>query len=89
MREYSITLGEQPWKLRFKTLKKDRGSCWLKRRVLLVDENLPPLEQVEVTLHEAIHGLFPWLDEKYVDDSAKDLAHILLVAGLLNDDCEA
>lgn len=48
-----------------------------KNKRIRIYKNVPPKKALEVTVHEALHACYWDLDEKAVDQAARDLSHFL------------
>lgn len=46
-----------------------------------IKDGLSELEELDTTIHEALHAAFPDLLEEVIDETATDLAKFLLVRG--------
>jgi|GEM_PF-2172103 len=79
-------IGTQAWTHRVCKLKKSRGWCNYRGKVLNVADRLSQLEKTEVSIHELLHAIFPWIDEFYVQEAARDLTAMLLALDYLSDE---
>ena len=46
-----------------------------------IKEGLSELEELDTTIHEALHAAYPDLSEEAIDEAATDLARLLLARG--------
>lgn len=75
-----ISLFGKRWNLRFTTLRNNRGeidSPKMKGKEIRIDSRLEGEEELEVLIHEMLHGAYWFIDEEYVDRAAKDIANAL------------
>jgi len=58
----------------------DRGECdppTVKNKQIRIANDLPPEEELEVTIHEALHACDWYKDEEWVEITARDIAKML------------
>lgn len=58
----------------------DRGDCdppTIKNKQIRIADDLPPEEELEVTIHEALHACDWYKDEEWVEITAKDISRLL------------
>ena len=68
------------WGFRFARLKKCKGYCdspEKKNKEIVVKSNLPPKEELDITLHELLHAADWWKDEEWVEQVGTDIANVL------------
>ena len=61
-----------------------RGDCDppdVKNKMIRIAEDLPPSEELEVTIHEALHACDWYKDEEWVELAAKDISRMLFRLG--------
>lgn len=56
---------------------KDNGECNYEKRSLFIHPKLEGKKRLEITIHEALHALYPDLTEAVVKRGAFDLARLL------------
>jgi hypothetical protein len=79
-----VTLCKKRWKLRYTTLHLNRGECdapHVKNKEIRIDKRLSGQEELEVLLHEAMHGCDWRADEEHVARSSEDIARMLWKLG--------
>ncbi len=57
-----------------------RGDCddpTTKNKTIRIANNLPPIEQLEVVIHEALHASDWFKDEEWIEEVAVDIARLL------------
>lgn len=60
--------------------KEDRGDCdhpGAKNKKIRIADDLPPQEELEVTIHEALHACDWYKDEEWIETTADDIARLL------------
>jgi|7_EtaG_2_1085326.scaffolds.fasta_scaffold86615_2 hypothetical protein len=75
-----IRLGNRHYNLRFVEGLPQHGDIdepSEKNKQIRINDNLTGEVQLEVLIHEMLHGLYDFLDESYVEQPAKDLARAL------------
>ena len=85
MKKIFINVVGKRWGLRFvsrpdKKDKKCKGYCESpdkKNKEIVIQENLPPKEELDTTLHELLHAADWWKDEEWVEQVGTDIAKIL------------
>ena len=66
----------------------DRGDCdhpGTKNKKIRIATDLPPMEELEVTIHEALHACDWYKDEEWVETVADDIARLLWKLGYRRD----
>lgn len=56
---------------------------------ILIDATLTGRARLEIELHEALHAIFPQIDEGVITEAGKDLARILWALGYRIDEEKA
>ena len=80
MNQMHVVLQGRRWLLRFVQSLKNRGDCdspQTKNKQIRVRSDLDGEERLEVIIHELLHAGGWHRDEEYVEQEAKDIAHIL------------
>lgn len=71
-------LRERWWSIRFTRLRgRATGWCSADKREILIHDRLTERKELELTLHELLHGAFESTDEAWVDEAARDMARLL------------
>ena len=52
-----------------------------KPMVIGIKDGLSELDELDTTIHEALHAAYPDLSEEAIDEAATDLARLLLARG--------
>lgn len=76
-----FALGGRRHTLRYADLKTNYGDCDHLKREIRISRNEDEFEELDVVLHELLHGLDPKWREWWVDRSATELAHALWLLG--------
>jgi len=81
--ERTFNIGGEAWTWRYSRLKGNaEGWCFSPpEHRIVIEERLRGQRRLEVEIHEALHALFPQLDERVVTSSAVDLRRILWTLG--------
>jgi len=66
-------------KLIFDEKDKNVGQCWpgSKKHIIEIDPRQCPKDYLDTLLHEALHELFPYKPEKFIQKAGKSLANLL------------
>jgi hypothetical protein len=71
-------LDGKDWEILFEKCRGCYGWCCHSRRVICIDpKHKDEKEALDTLIHEAIHAMFPWMDEEKVAQSATELAKLL------------
>lgn len=80
-----FTLLGRPFRLVFRRLKKVDGDCTQPNgdavREIRICKGLSEERELDVTIHEALHGCGWHIDEEFVARAATDIARLLVLAG--------
>jgi len=63
----------------------DLGECDWEKRTMAIPVDGDTLTDLDVTVHEAIHAAFPFIEEHYVEKGATDIARLLWRLGWRKD----
>jgi len=77
-------IGGVDYTISFCRLRKNRGDCSPpdgKHPMIRIDKRLVGEELLEVEVHELLHALFWILDERAIDQAAKDISRYLTRRG--------
>ena len=74
---WSIVSGVQEDEFGFCDREGERG----KPMVIGIKDGLSELDELDTTIHEALHAAYPDLSEEAIDEAATDLARLLLARG--------
>ena len=74
---WSIVSEVQDGELGFCDHEGERG----KPRTIGIKDGLTEFEELDTTIHEALHAAYPDLSEEAIDETATDLARLLLARG--------
>lgn len=78
-KERKITIRGEQWRLRFSPyLRKSLGLCYFHRKLIVVKDSMTAAKTLDVLIHEGLHACFPDLDEQSVNQSATDIATMIL-----------
>jgi hypothetical protein len=81
-----VVLAGKAYHLKYKKMDNDRyGEVDWENREVLVDKELEGKQRLEVTIHEALHVLFPRASEKRIDSYGIELSDMLWELGYRNE----
>lgn len=76
---YSVTLAGKPWTIRFSPYpKKHHGWCTHDKKEIVISTRKTTTAEMQNTLiHEALHALFPYHEESFINAAADELHELL------------
>lgn len=74
---HRVKLAGRIWKWCYTRLRGSADGWQDDKGVVLIHDKLPPQRLLEVTIHEALHCLYPDLSEESVTLGARDLRRLL------------
>lgn len=83
----SVQIDGKRWRVMWNRMPKDWGTCSNTERIIELDTAIKdPYTYVEILVHEMLHGMFPEIEEDYINLRAGEIAVALLRADLIKKD---
>jgi hypothetical protein len=74
----TVQLHSEQWTVRYARMRTKWGECNLSDRIITIDPGTrKDHREREIAIHEAMHALFPYLDEEVIAAAAVDLDDFL------------
>lgn len=89
MDDFRVIIAGRQWRVQFVTTRQMRVRAWGtcdsppgRHPTIQIARSLRGKRLLEILVHESLHASIPLLEETAVDDTARDIARVLYLAGV-------